>query len=204
MAGSPQGLQGDGTILAPQERGWDQAWPGLVKSGDCCHPCYSCGAVLGRQWPNQPILVVTASLREEQGTSTLGGTGEQRGEPPPLWVLPALLSPQKVSGVPGLSPHRCPAREEPVVPHPETRCPSHGHLRDTGMSLLWTPHRLLHRTCTKSVAGDRDAPSLESRWMWRYPGDRRGLSGWQGAVPMPGGQQGGSCTHLGACWAGAV
>lgn len=25
------------------------------------------------------------------------------------------------------------------------------------------------RIWTKSVAGDSEAPSLESRWMWRYP-----------------------------------
>lgn len=25
------------------------------------------------------------------------------------------------------------------------------------------------RILTKSVAGDREAPSFESRWMWRYP-----------------------------------
>lgn len=31
----------------------------------------------------------------------------------------------------------------------------------------WPTQIFLHLTCTKSVAGDRDVPSLESRWMWR-------------------------------------
>lgn len=31
------------------------------------------------------------------------------------------------------------------------------------------PQKRWTRMWTKSVAGDREAPSLESRWMWRYP-----------------------------------
>lgn len=34
-------------------------------------------------------------------------------------------------------------------------------------------HIFLHLMCTKSVAGDRGVPSLESRWMWRYPGEEK-------------------------------
>lgn len=31
------------------------------------------------------------------------------------------------------------------------------------------PRECWTRMWTKIVAGDREAPSLESRWMWRYP-----------------------------------
>lgn len=205
---SPLRLQGDGTILTPQERGWDQAWPGLVKFGDCCHPCHPCGAVLSCRWPSQPIWLSQHLCPLKEGRSRAPAEwmalGNREGSPHPFGSSQPCCHHRQVSSVLGLSPHRAPTQGGAC-------CPPHGDTMslpwapgDTRMSLLWTPHRLLHRTCTKSVAGDRDAPSLESRWMWRYPGDRRGLSGWQGAVPIPAGQGGGTCTHLGACWAGAA
>lgn len=99
----------------------------------------------------------------------MGHAGQQMGWHYGTWrgsptSLGAPISP--AVAVPRLSLHRergvsgaggCP-------PHGGTCCPLHG---DT-MSLPLGPqgpHRLLHRMCTKSVAGDRDAPSLESRWM---------------------------------------
>ena len=176
VAGSPQGLQGDGTVLAPQERGWDQAWPGLVRFGGCCHPCHPCGAVLGCCWG-----VVTASLSPQGGEEQIGwhwGTGTPLG-PPSSAVTTKRWA---VSS-------DCPHTEELFVPPPRDTMSLPWHLGDTRMSLLRTPHRLLHRTCTKSVAGDRDAPSLESRWMWRYPGDRGGSASGRALSPTPEGSE---------------
>lgn len=101
VTGSPQGLHGDGTVLAAPG-GWYQVWLGVVTFGGCCHPSHSSRVVLGFRWPGHPVLVVTAFLspqchkRGERGTepSRWGGTmGHERG-PNPHGVPNTLVSPQ--------------------------------------------------------------------------------------------------------------
>lgn len=112
-------------------------------------------------------LGVTAREGRSGACGSAGGVAPWDNGGGPLTPLgPPTSHRGQASSVPRLSPRRewgasgaggCPSHGGP-------RCLPHGDM----MSLLpgpQGPHRLLHRTCTKSVAGDRDAPSLESRWM---------------------------------------
>ena len=187
MAGSPRGLRGG---RVPSRTSWrwphpcspkwgqDRAWPGVVTFGGCCHPPHP---LPGLCWPTRPVAVVTASLspgghsqgREERGTRAgrQGGPWGHGGGPLPPWVpRPALLSPRPGKRCPQAVPARGVCSTGGCPPHAGPRRPPPW---DT-TSLPRGPHRLSHRTWTKSVAGDRDAPSLESRWMCRYPGDGDG------------------------------
>lgn len=165
-------------------------------------------AVLGWWWPGHPVLAVTASLSpcghsqrgEEQGVQMGWHRGTQTGSPNPTGTptRPAVTL-ASWHPVPHTS-ERCPQPVRPCAPCREWgidgagKCPAPRRGASTPRAARAGdaaspppqprgPHRRLHLTCTKSVAGDRDAPSLESRWMWRYPGDRAGLSGRRGAVP---------------------
>lgn len=191
--------------------------------GGCCHSsCPQSRAGLVVAWPPCPGChsVPVPMTGEERGVQMGWHRGTQTGSPNPTGTptRPAVTLPSW-HPVPHTS-ERCPqpisapcagngastawagAQPHAGAPQPHVQ---HGlGTRRPPSPQPRGPHRRLHLTCTKSVAGDRDAPSLESRWMWRYPGDRAGLSGGRGAVPPPKPTSGARApTHLPACWPGA-
>lgn len=133
-------------------------------------------------------LVVTASLSpqggEEQGTSRVDGTGEQGGEPPPLWVLPALLSPQ--------TGEQCPRTVPTQGAHP-------------GRNLLSPTRR--HDVPPMGTWGHKDVPPVDASQALasnvheeRGGGQGRPVLGEQVDVAVPWGQTGaqwvaGGCPH---------
>lgn len=172
----------------PPERGAGikrgQGWWNLVFAVIHVTPVGLCWAVGGPVTPSCLSQHLSPQGGEEQGTSTLGGTEEQGGEPPPLWVLPAWLSPQ--------TGEQCPQTVPTQVPTQGGACwPPH---RDT-MSVPWAPR------------GHKDVPPLDaSQALASNTHEERGrgqgcpILGEQVDVAVPWGQTGaqrvaGGCSH---------
>lgn len=110
---------------------------------------------------------------------------------------------KEVGSVLGLSPHGSPhggAVCPPAQRHDVPPMAPWGHKdvppEDASQALASNMH--------EERGGGQGRPVLGEQVDVAVPWGQRGLSEWQGAVPNPGGQWGGTCTHLGACWAGAV
>lgn len=174
VTGSPRGPRGDGTVLAAQEGAeMERGWGGDIW-----------GLLAPVSWPPRPGgHSISVPSGPQPGRGGAGHVGQQWGvEGSPIPLGPPT-SARQGGGVPRLSLAQKGA-------HPGGRDPG------TSQALASDVH--------KEGGGGQGRPVLGEQVDVPVPwGQRRGLSGWLGTSPTPGGRRGGAVTHLAARWPGA-